>query len=60
MGYKKKYRYARKHHRQRPRLISSSQQEQQKLKEKTRGELWGLLRKLLGMAFIAALIGRNR
>jgi len=59
MGYKKKYRYARKYHHQRPRLMSS-QQEQQQLEEKTKGELWGLLRRLLGMAFIAALIGRNR
>jgi hypothetical protein len=37
----------------------SSQQEHQQLKEKNRGELWGLLRKLLGIAFFSTLIGRN-
>jgi hypothetical protein len=59
MGYKKKYRYARKYHRQRPRLISS-QQEQQQEQQQAKGEVWGLLRKVAGMIFFATLIGRNR
>jgi hypothetical protein len=54
-----KYKYARKYHRQRSQLMSSQDHHRQR-EEKTRGEIWGLLRRLLGMAFFATLIGRNR
>lgn len=54
MVYKKKYRYARKYRQQ------SSQQALRDKAQQTKGEAWGLLRKLLGMFALASLLGRNR